>query len=99
MVDSLLTAIADALKRGDEVRLTGFGTFRYPRGRASPQPADGRAGNRRRLPPTQVQGRQGTQGRSELIASPLMPASADMATMHQPMRTTAAKLARLLASA
>jgi DNA-binding protein HU-beta len=26
-VDSLLTAIADALKRGDEVRLTGFGTF------------------------------------------------------------------------
>jgi DNA-binding protein HU-beta len=26
-VDSLLTAITDALKRGDEVRLTGFGTF------------------------------------------------------------------------
>jgi DNA-binding protein HU-beta len=26
-VDSLLTAIIDALKRGDEVRLTGFGTF------------------------------------------------------------------------
>ena len=27
MVDSLLNAIADALKRGDEVRLAGFGTF------------------------------------------------------------------------
>lgn len=27
MVDSLLAAIADALKRGAEVRLTGFGTF------------------------------------------------------------------------
>jgi DNA-binding protein HU-beta len=26
-VDSLLTAITDALKRGDAVRLTGFGTF------------------------------------------------------------------------
>ena len=26
-VDSLLAAITDALKRGDEVRLTGFGTF------------------------------------------------------------------------
>jgi DNA-binding protein HU-beta len=26
-VDSLLTAITDALKRGDEVRLAGFGTF------------------------------------------------------------------------
>jgi DNA-binding protein HU-beta len=26
-VDSLLTAIIDALKRGDAVRLTGFGTF------------------------------------------------------------------------
>jgi DNA-binding protein HU-beta len=26
-VNSLLTAITDALKRGDEVRLTGFGTF------------------------------------------------------------------------
>ena len=26
-LDSLLTAITDALKRGDEVRLTGFGTF------------------------------------------------------------------------
>ena len=26
-VDSLLTAITDALKRGDDVRLTGFGTF------------------------------------------------------------------------
>ena len=26
-VDSLLTAITDALKRGDEVRLPGFGTF------------------------------------------------------------------------
>lgn len=27
MVDCLLTTIADALKQGDEVRLTGFGTF------------------------------------------------------------------------
>ena len=27
IVDCLLAAIADALKRGDEVRLTGFGTF------------------------------------------------------------------------
>ena len=27
IVDSLLTAITDALKRGEEVRLTGFGTF------------------------------------------------------------------------
>ena len=27
IVDSLLAAIADALKRGAEVRLTGFGTF------------------------------------------------------------------------
>ena len=27
MVDCLLTAIADALKQGDEVRLQGFGTF------------------------------------------------------------------------
>jgi DNA-binding protein HU-beta len=26
-VDSLLTAITDALKRGDELRLPGFGTF------------------------------------------------------------------------
>jgi DNA-binding protein HU-beta len=26
-VDSLLAAITDALKRGDEVRLIGFGTF------------------------------------------------------------------------
>ncbi|MGC1953697.1 MAG: HU family DNA-binding protein, partial [Gammaproteobacteria bacterium] len=26
IVDCLLAAIADALKRGDEVRLTGFGT-------------------------------------------------------------------------
>ena len=26
-LDSLLTAITDALKRGEEVRLTGFGTF------------------------------------------------------------------------
>jgi DNA-binding protein HU-beta len=26
-IDSLLTAIIDALKQGDEVRLTGFGTF------------------------------------------------------------------------
>jgi DNA-binding protein HU-beta len=26
-VDSVLTAIADALKSGDEVRLVGFGTF------------------------------------------------------------------------
>jgi DNA-binding protein HU-beta len=26
-VDSLLSAITDALKRGDEVRLPGFGTF------------------------------------------------------------------------
>ena len=27
IVDCLLAAIADALKRGDEVRLAGFGTF------------------------------------------------------------------------
>ena len=27
IIDCLLAAIADALKRGDEVRLTGFGTF------------------------------------------------------------------------
>jgi DNA-binding protein HU-beta len=27
VVDSLLTAITDALTRGDEVRLTGFGAF------------------------------------------------------------------------
>ena len=27
VVDSLLTAIIDALKKGDEVRLLGFGTF------------------------------------------------------------------------
>lgn len=26
-IDSLLSAITDALKRGDEVRLPGFGTF------------------------------------------------------------------------
>ena len=27
IIDCLLAAIADALKRGDEVRLAGFGTF------------------------------------------------------------------------
>jgi DNA-binding protein HU-beta len=44
-VDSLLTAITDALKEGDEVRLTGFGTFTVGT-RAAGQARNPRTGER-----------------------------------------------------
>ena len=43
-VDSLLTAITDALKRGDEVRLVGFGTFAVAN-RAAKQARNPRTGD------------------------------------------------------
>jgi DNA-binding protein HU-beta len=51
IVDCLLAAIADALKRGDEVRLTGFGTFTVA-SRAAGQARNPRTGEpvRRSMP-------------------------------------------------
>ena len=58
----------DALKKGDEVRLVGFGTFSVADRAASrgPQPAHRREDQDRRVEAAEVQGRQGAEGRGQL---------------------------------
>ena len=54
MVDYLLTAITDALKQGDEVRLTGFGTFTVAT-RAAGQARNPRTGEPVTVAPVAIQ--------------------------------------------
>ena len=63
-VEGVFDAITGALKKGDEVRLVGFGTFScsQAQGLDRPQPAHRRADADQGIDPAQVQGRQGPQG-------------------------------------
>ena len=95
-IGALLSAIADALARGESVTIAGFGKFttrdRPARtGRNSP---DRRSRRHRRVASAGVQGRQGPARRSEPIArrAPSRPKPADrnpLVTAHPPPRTGA----------
>ena len=62
-VEGVFDTITGALKKGDEVRLVGFGTFSLQaQGLDRPQPAHRRADDDQGFDPAQVQGRQGPQG-------------------------------------
>ena len=63
-LEALVRSITDALKQGDEVRITGFGTFGISeRGeRQGRNPSDRRADHDRGVQGRQVHRRQGCQG-------------------------------------
>ena len=62
-VEALVGTITEALKRGEEVRIAGFGTFGISeRGERGPQSSDRRADHDRRVQGCQVHRRQGRQG-------------------------------------
>ena len=66
-VEALVGTITEALKRGEEVRIAGFGTLRDLRARRAPGPqsSDRRADHDRRVQGCQVHRRQGRQGRPQ----------------------------------
>ena len=70
-VDAMIAAITKALKKGDTVTLVGFGTFYGPQARRPhrPQPAHRRDHQDQGLEEPGVQGRQGAEGRGQLIVS------------------------------
>ena len=63
-VEAVFDTISASLKKGDEVRLVGFGTFAVSKRKA--QPAHGRADDDQGVDPAQVQGREGFEGFSQL---------------------------------
>ena len=68
VVDAVFAAIEAALKRKEEVRLVGFGTFATAARKAShrPQPAHRRGDQDRGVDLGPLQARQGAEGRGEL---------------------------------
>ena len=66
-VEALVGTITEALKRGDEVRIAGFGTFGISE-RGGPQSSDRRADHDRGVEGCQVHRRQGRQGRPERLS-------------------------------
>ena len=67
-VDAVFEAIEGALKKEEEVRLVGFGTFATAKRKAGhrPQSAHRRGDRDSRLDLGPLQGRQGPEGRGEL---------------------------------
>jgi len=67
-VEAVFDVIGGALKKGDEVRLVGFGTFSLEaQGIDRPQSAHRRADDDQGIDPAQVQGGQGPEGFGQLI--------------------------------
>jgi hypothetical protein len=66
-VEALVDTITEALKRGDEVRIAGFGTFGISE-HGGPQPSDRRADHDRGGEGCQVYRRQGCQGRPQRLS-------------------------------
>jgi hypothetical protein len=66
-VEALVGTITEALKRGEEVRIAGFGTFGISK-RGGPQFSDRRADHDRRVQGCQVHRRQGRQGRPQRLS-------------------------------
>ena len=65
-VEALVGTITEALQRGDEVRIAGFGSFGISeRGSAGPQSSDRRGDHDRGVQGRQVHRRQGRQGRPQ----------------------------------
>ncbi len=67
-VEAVFDAVSGALKKGDEVRLVGFGTFSVSKRKASTgrNPPDRRADEDQGFLAAEVQGRQSPQGRCKL---------------------------------
>ena len=70
-VDAILDGVIGTLKKGEEVRLTGFRNLRGVRARRArrPQPADGRDDQDQGVEVSEVLGRQAVQGRAQLSTS------------------------------
>jgi nucleoid DNA-binding protein len=66
-VEALVGTITEALKRGEEVRIAGFGTFGISK-RGGPQSSNRRADHDRRVQGCQVHRRQVRQGRPERLS-------------------------------
>jgi hypothetical protein len=66
-VEALVGTITEALKRGEEVRLAGFGTFGISE-RGGPQSSDRRGHYDRGVEGCQVRRRQGRQGRPQRLS-------------------------------
>ena len=66
-VEALVSTITGALKRGEEIRIAGFGTFGISE-RGGPQFSDRRADHDRRVQGCQVHRRQGRQGRPQRLS-------------------------------
>ena len=66
-VEALVGSITWALKRGEEIRIAGFGTFGISE-RGGPQFSDRRADHDRRVQGCQVHRRQGRQGRPQRLS-------------------------------
>jgi nucleoid DNA-binding protein len=66
-VEALVGSITGALKRGEEIRIAGFGTFGISE-RGGPQSSDRRADHDRRVQGCQVHRRQGRQGRPQRLS-------------------------------
>ncbi len=73
-VDAVFDAITAALKKGDEVRLVGFGTFAVSKRKASVgrNPSHRRRDQDPGLEPGQVQARQGPEGFDQLRSLPVV---------------------------
>jgi DNA-binding protein HU-beta len=69
-VEGVFDAIGSALKRGDEVRLVGFGTFSCSKRKASTgrNPRTGEPMSDQGIDPAQVQGRQGPEGLGQRLS-------------------------------
>jgi hypothetical protein len=66
-VEALVGTITGALKRGEEFRIAGFGTFGISE-RGGPQSSDRRADHDRGVEGCQVRRRQGRQGRPQRLS-------------------------------
>ena len=66
-VEAVFGCITDSLKKGEEVRVLGFGNFTVSQagGEHRPQSADGRAHADQGLQPGEVQAGQGLEGHAE----------------------------------